>query len=225
MKIIYPSSLAKTIDALNDAFFSGVSLPKDERLKAAEWIAARHGLYGSYANMFAPTDKDLKDGIKVFTGERITTGAGTSHVLGEEACRALNLLKVQDRGILNALEEATAGIQERLNSYSYNSGTYCCGACTVSVWRHALVGRLRNPEELLERGVKALKAHRLEGGKWRRFPFYYTLLALNEIEAPTALSEIKHAAPVLERSLKRSERSDIYSKRRRLLAQLLLEKI
>jgi hypothetical protein len=42
--------------------------------------------------MFAPTPGDFANGIRLFTGERISTGAATGHILGEEACRVLLLL-------------------------------------------------------------------------------------------------------------------------------------
>ncbi|MBN2380497.1 hypothetical protein JXM67_11920 [candidate division WOR-3 bacterium] len=225
MKLVYPTSLAKTLDTVNDAYFTSERLTKGEKLEVARFIVSRHGLPRSYAGMFAPTDADFEEGIKVFTGELITSGAGTSHILGEESLRALNLLNVQDKDVQKALDEATCGIQARLDVSSYKSGTYCCGICTASLWRHALVGKLRNRDELFEKGLKTLKTQRLGDGKWRRFPFYYTLLAISEVDHPLALGEVKYAAPVLEKALRRKASGDKYGIRRRTLAERILEKI
>lgn len=225
MKIVYPKSLADTIDVLNDAFFTGVSLSRDERAKAASWIAARHGLYGSYANMFAPTQKDLDEGIKVFTGENVRSKAATSHILGEEASRILNILKISDKEIQKALDEAAQGIQARFDEETHKSGFYCCGFCTCALWRHAIVGTLKKSQMILEQGVKTLRMLRRGDGQWRRFPFYYTILALSEIDIPLALAEMKYAAPLLEKTLRRKTSSDKYLIRRHMLAERVLTKI
>ncbi len=45
----------------------------------------------------------------LFTGERITS-ASARHILGEEASRALRLLRVRDRAVTRALAEADEGL-------------------------------------------------------------------------------------------------------------------
>jgi hypothetical protein len=115
MNLIDTLSLSQTLDHLNDCFFSGKMIPDDEKRATADWIAARQGLKGAYAHMFAPTEKDYREGVRVFTGELIQSGAATGHVMGEEACRALLLLNVADPAVTHALEQAHAGILERFN--------------------------------------------------------------------------------------------------------------
>lgn len=224
MRLVYPSSLAKTLDAVNQVFFTGQKLTKADRLEVARFIASRHGLKGSYANMFAPTEKDRERGIQLFTGEKMTSVGGSAHILGEEACRALHLLKVPDKKVQRALEEATAGMQERLDLYAYKEGIYCCGKCSAALWRHTVVGDFRNPEKLLAAGMKALKGRRDGKGRWGSFPFYYTLLALSEIDMPAAVKEIKYAAGSIERVLRRKPTRDKFDKRRRMLAERVLAK-
>ena len=56
--------------------------------------------------MFAPTNEDYTEGVRLFTGERISSRVGTGHILGEEACRALLLLDVGLGEVENALEQA-----------------------------------------------------------------------------------------------------------------------
>ncbi|KPJ60251.1 MAG: hypothetical protein AMJ46_08070, partial [Latescibacteria bacterium DG_63] len=87
MKLLHPSSLAATIDAVNEALFVGKQIPPAERARTAAWIAGRQGKQGSYANMFAPTPRDFAGGIRVFTGEAVRSNAATAHILGEEASR------------------------------------------------------------------------------------------------------------------------------------------
>lgn len=175
--------------------------------------------------MFAPTKSDFDSGIRLFTGERMGSNAGIGHILGEEACRVLHLLKVKNKDVEKALKEATAGIQERLNSYAYQSGTYCCGTCTPAMWRHAVVGNLKDSERLLSQGLRSLKERRQDNGRWRSFPFYYTLLALLDIEVGAAVEEMRYAAPVLERMLRKRPKKDKVYLRRRTLAERILAKI
>lgn len=225
MKILHTQSLAATVDAINESFFLNQQLSKPQRRQAAKWIADRQGAPGSYANMFAPTKRDMAEGIKLFTGERIATRAGTSHILGEEASRALILLKPQNREIKQALQSATVGMMGRLQN-ERRTGMYCCGKCSAALWRHLTVGGLAeaDPERILSLGIKRLRGYRDGNGRWRVFPFHYTLLALSEIDLASSVTEMRYAAPVLERSLKRSGRSDKYARRRRILAERILAK-
>ena len=223
MKIIHTRSLAATVDAVNEAFFFGRPLSKSDRQQAAKWIAGRQGEAGSYAGMFAPTKKDFAEGLRLFTGELIKTRAGTAHIIGEEACRALILLNATGKDVADALSEATAGMLGRLRK-EIRPGMYCCGKCSCALWRHLSVGGLDKAERRLAAGVKTLKSRRDGNGRWKVFPFYYTLLALSEIDLPSAVSEMRYAAPSCERVLKQSPKDDGYAQRRRLLAERVLAK-
>lgn len=226
MKIINPNSLALTIDNLNDIFFFGKSLTKSQKEPIAKWLALRQGKAGSYASMFAPTSYDLNRGIRLFTGERIISGAALRHVLGEETCRALILLNVNDSLVKKGLARATKGMLSRLKLSDVHNrvrGTFCCGTCTCAYWRHLSVGGLDKGERELIAGMKYLKSHRDRSGSWFRFPFYYTLLALNEIDFPSAIAELRYATKRCEQYLKRKPGNKI-ARRRRHLAEKILAK-
>jgi hypothetical protein len=81
------------------------------------------------------------------------------------------------------------------------------------------------PEALLRSGLKLLKSYRDGKGRWRRFPLYYTLLALSEIDTPLAIREMKYAAPILERFIKRKPKDEKYAQPRRALAERILSKL
>ena len=222
MKILNAQSLASTVEAANDAYFLGQPPSKAQRIKVAQWIAARQGKPGSYANMFAPTKRDMRQGIRLFTGEKITTKAASSHILGQEACRAMILLNANTKDTAQALEAATSGMQLRLHQEK-RLGMYCCGKCSVALWRHLLVGGLSeiDSERFLAAGLAKLKTCRDGKGRWRVFPFHYTLLALAEIDLRAANGELQYAAASLERSLKRPL-ANKYDNRRRILAERVL---
>jgi hypothetical protein len=114
MSLLHTRSLGDTLDAVAEAHFFGRAIPVAEARRVAEWVAGRQGLPGSYAGMFAPTSRDFTEGIRLFTGERITTGAATGHILGEEACRALLLLDVDSPDVRRALARARRSMDARL---------------------------------------------------------------------------------------------------------------
>jgi len=227
MVTVNTESLAETLDVVNDAFFYRQVLTKSERKDVARWIAEMQGKSGSYAGMFAPTSSDRSNGIRVFTGETVRSGAAIGHILGEESCRALILLGIADATVKDALDRATLGMLRRLRQTETAGevyGLYCCGLCSVAYWRHVVVGGLDRNEERLAAGMKALKSYRDGGSRWRRFPFYYTLLALSEMDLKSALDEMRYAAPALERYLKRSSRESQYSKRKRIISEQILKR-
>jgi hypothetical protein len=81
-------------------------------------------------------------------------------------------------------------------------------------------------EAWLAAGVKGLRGHRAGNGRWRRFPFFYTLLALSEMEVPGAVGEMRYAAPVCERLIRgEAKAGDRFGERRRALAERVLARV
>jgi hypothetical protein len=158
------------------------------------------------------------------TGERIVTRAGIGHVLGEEACRVLRRLDAATRGALAAaLARAEAGMLAQLHAHvGPECGEYCCGPCTVALWRNLAAGGLDHAEARLADGTRKLAAHERPDGTWRRFPFYYTLLALTEVEGDLPLDGLRHAAPRCERLLRRRKAGSVLERRRRAVLERVL---
>jgi hypothetical protein len=219
--LIDRTSLSRTVDAINAAHFEGRTLAAAERSQAARWIVARGGLPGSYAGTFAGFPSE-RSGIVLFTGERIAS-ASARHILGEEASRALRLLRVRDRGVTHALEAADEGLMRCLTRAAEdprngNPGLYCCGKCSVGLWRNLLAGGLDRREERLRRGALHLRSVRDGESGWRKFPFWYTVLALGEMDSREAKTELKYAAAELERTANRAAPRTVYARRRQKLA-------
>jgi hypothetical protein len=61
-------------------------------------------------------------------------------------------------------------------------------------------------------------------GRWRVFPFWYTLLALTEIDVAGAKAEKQFAARICERYLRRSPAGE-FADRRRRVAERVMEKV
>ncbi len=226
---IQKNSLSKTVDAVNEAFFFGQTVSANDRRAAARWIAARQGLPGAYGALFAGFQSERTAGIRVFTGERMTA-ASARHILGEESCRALSLLDTNDRDVALALKRATTWLTERVElaageSERNSQGTFCCGKCTVGLWRNILAGGLNHRERRLAMGLARLRAMRNRAGEWRAFPFWYTVLALTEMDRPDARAELRYAAARIESEAERLPRPTPYARRRNMLARRALEQI
>ena len=225
MSMVDPDSLAETLDALEEVGFFGLTMAMPVRKEAAKWIAARVGGDRSYRGMPAPTTRDYAGGVRLFTGERVTTGAGTGHVLGQEACRALVRLDVPLVSVREDLARGQEGMARRFTALRREpgfDGRFCCATCTVAVWRHASTGGFPAGAALLPAGLRWLKERRDGTGRWAGIPFWYALLALADIERRDARAEMRYASPVLERVLARRPKPDRYDRRRRLLAERTL---
>jgi hypothetical protein len=227
--LIDRTSVGETLDAINAALFDGRPLAAVERGRAARWIAGRQGLPGAYADTFAGFPSERSKGIVLFTGERITS-ASARHILGEEASRALRRLRVRDREVTRALGRADEGLMRCLaraaeDPRNGNPGLFCCGKCSVGLWRNLLAGSLDRHEERLNRGASRLRSMRDGEHQWRRFPFWYTVLALSEMGSTEAREELKHAAPALERAAKAPIPSARYARRRHELAVRTLNRL
>src|SRR5262245_20515651 len=162
--LINKSSLSQTIDAINAAQFEGRALNTAERRQTARWIAGRQGLPGAYGGTFAGFPSERSRGIVLFTGERIAS-ASARHILGEAASRALRQLRVRDRHVTRALDASDEGLMACLARAAEdprrgNPGLYCCGKCSVGLWRNLLGGGLNRREERLRNGALHLRSMR-----------------------------------------------------------------
>jgi len=86
-------------------------------------------------------------------------------------------------------------------------------------------GGYRTSPGFVERGLKRLTEMRDGANRWRVFPYWYALLALAEMESKAAVAELRYAAPLLERSVKRPPRAGAYAQRRQALAERVLARL
>ena len=221
MTILDTSSLLNTVEHVNEAFLFGQEIHPEEKLGAARWIASRQGEKGAYRSMFAPTQGDFEQGIRLFTGEKLVY-ASARHILGEEAARAAWLLGAHDSGVRDAYQRATQWMHT--NTQFQQDGTFCCGRCTLAFWRHFWAGDFKNKEALLSKGLQVLKNQRLGDGKWERYPFYYVIYTLCEIDLEPALAELRYARPAIDAYLNRCQ-SGQFSRRRSAIFEKALARL
>lgn len=225
MSLINPNSLYETIDATQAALFSYEDINAIEKSKVAEWLAGRQGLPGSYRGMFAPTETDFSGTVRTFTGEEISSKAAKAHILSEETCRLLLLLDVHTPRTDQALKAASDDMLNSIRgetSERHIKGRYCCGTCSAALWRHLAAGGLKEEPGLLEAGIKSMVKCRDGKGRWRFFPFYYTLLVLSECDPYLTKAELIYAQPAIDNAFKKLEGEDEKSNRRRAVLERLM---
>jgi hypothetical protein len=73
-------------------------------------------------------------------------------------------------------------------------------------------------------GVTRLRRARSGDGEWRTFPFWYTVLALTEMDSIDARGELRYAARRLHAEAVRPPGSSIFARRRHEVARRALER-
>jgi hypothetical protein len=211
-KILVPESLQETLWRLEEVRQGFRTKSATCVQEALEWVLARQGLQRSYFNLFMPTNQDLSQGVRLLTGERMLSDAGTRHVLGEEALRTVIVWKLRSS---SAVKQALKGFNDLLEAGA-KSGRWCCHTCTAAFLRTLAVAKPDKWDRILEKGLDRIKKARTADGRWHGFPFYYTLLTLSEMDTPSARAELRHANKIAERLLKRYHNDDRISSFRRL---------
>ena len=225
MSLIDVNTLAGTLGNINDALLRGEKFSLADRNQAAAWITERAGAPGSYCGLPAPTGRDYGTKLRLYTGEIVGSHAGTGCKLGFEAAWALTVLAPTRAAPAKAAERCRERVIERFaQETARRRGMYCCYSCSVAGWRALGVFREAQAGELLGAALSLLKSLRDGRGRWEKFPFWYTVLALHDLDRPDALAELRHAAGALKRPLRGKENPDPVCRRRRLLAEWVLAK-
>ena len=218
--VVHTESLAKTVDSLNADLFNGRPPTEVEVEAFASWVLGRQWTAGRFAGAFAPTEGDLKAGVRLFTGELLKTQLAARNILTAEVARGLFLLVPATPGVREALERANQWLLGMCFADSCVLGE--CAQSTLGWMRYLAAGALDDAEGRLEAHLQVLSQYRDGRGRWKRFPFYYTLLALSEITLPAAVAEMQYAAPACERSLRRWGTEGRFTSRQKVLLERVL---
>jgi hypothetical protein len=217
--IVDPVSLARTMDSMNEDLFRGRTPPEAEVEAFAGWVLGRQETLAPLAGAFVPTEEDFKAGVRLFTGELLKTRLAARNILTTEVARALFLLVPATPGVREALERANRWLLGMCFT-----GSCILGECAHSMlgWmRYLAAGALDDAEGRLAAHLQTLSQYHDGRGRWKRFPFYYTLLALSEMTLPAAIAEMRYAAPACERSLRRWAEGQFTARQKTLLERVL----
>jgi hypothetical protein len=213
--LVYTSSLAATLDALDEALLNGRKIPTQELEAAARWLAGRQAHSGQWAGMFVPTDLDYREGVALFSGERLHTRLGARNVLTAEAVRVLALCD----GALLHQKDVLARADRWLAAQCFARDCMIgeCGHSAVALMRYIAVRDGARAATWLDEHLAMLAQRRDGQGRWTGLPTYYVLLTLAEIDRPLAHRELAYAQPACVRALKRLPGEDPVIQRRRAI--------
>jgi hypothetical protein len=228
MELVSAKSLSKTLDRINQAYFYDALPEKKQRAPAIQMILSCAATPNSYTGKtFGLTPADERGRTHTFTGEGLASPASRKHIHAEEACRCLIILSGGAARRAPALSVATDSLLtaiRRGETMGAHKGTFCCGPCTVALWRHMAVGGLGDYAKTLNTGLSKLDAMQDGKGTWRRFPFFYTLSALVEVPSlPNAKRALKYALPECDKRVGKLKPSREFSRRKRDLLLRVLE--
>ena len=142
MSLLNKTSLYKTVDSVNEALFYGVKIPKTEADSISSWISSRYDTEHSYNHSYGLTGKDMNSKVFTFTGERLLC-ASMRHIMAEESARVvLQLSKITGRkpDTLAMTDNWFYKMLEASEKAGKPIGTFCCGPCTIGLWRYLNAG-------------------------------------------------------------------------------------
>ncbi|MFW9916754.1 MAG: hypothetical protein ACFFGZ_14205 [Candidatus Thorarchaeota archaeon] len=222
--MIDPHSLAKTLDAINESFFYDQQVSASQIEETAKWLCKRQYRTGPKVGLFAPTAVDYREGVRLFTGEKLNTKLATDNILSQETARALLLFELSSEEVQKAIVQAN----QRMFRSCYATEYCALGECrhsSIGFMRYLAVGQPNGHQQRLQRYIAILRRRRDGKGRWKGFPFYYTLLALSEIGLQAAIDEIQYAVPACERSLKHAAKNERFAPRRQDIIQKAFAKL
>lgn len=204
MDVIDETSLHQTVmNAAGHLFFGGVFAPV-ERDELATWILAHQNRRRGFS--FYPTAAEREQGIRLLSGEKPRTVLAADNAVEMETLRLLALIQPNAPPVRRLFGMA----ERRLSGVCYGSicATGECAHASISVLRYHTARGAERSAGLIARCLEALHRDRAGEGRWRTFPFYYTLLWL--VELPDGLdgrahAELSYARERCERLLSRTK--------------------
>jgi len=218
--LIREVSLSETIDAISSRLSSGERLSAAEREEAVAWLLGRQRRAGRCSGMFEPFREEVDRGVRLFTGERLRTRGASWSVLTLESARILSLLGGGHENVREALSRTSVAM-----GHACFATSHCvigeCAHSSIAYLRDVAADRSGRRRKWIEKHLAVIRDHRDGLGRWKRFPFYYTLLALLEVGTPAANAELEYARPACRRVIGRSSCGDHSARRKQILKRVL----
>lgn len=203
MQFMDESSLYKTVADAATFLFGGGSFTAQERASLAAWILTRQNRQRGF--IFHPTPAEIAAGIRLLSGERPCTRLLAANAVELETLRLLALLQPDDARVQQLCAEADARLAPLCFAGVCTTGE--CAHTSIAVLRYRAARDFRGWSASFSHALEALKADRTGDGRWRRFPFYFTLLWLVELPAEMAHDELAFTADARRRLIRRSPRA------------------
>ena len=220
MNIFDDGSLYKTVtNAARELFFGG-SFSDAEKAKLANWILDHQNRCKGF--MFYPSEQDREGGIQFFSGEKPRAKFLVDNLVELETLRVLALIQPGELKVRSIFQEAN----RRIYPLCFANGCIVgeCAHASIAFRRYLLVQDQIASGEKNRQTLQAMKLRRSDEGKWRGFPFYFTLLWLTELPGSMGGDELDYAREYCERLSRRMKDEEPLDEVRRKILQRALER-
>ncbi len=218
--LIDETSLSGTIDAVSARLACGGTFSSTETESLVGWLLDRQIRSGRGRGMLDPFPGEFEVGVRLFTGERLQTRIATRNVLTLESARILSALAGEAPEVRSALSRTSEAMR-----HACFAVTHCvigeCAHSSIAYMRDAASERSSCRRKWIEDHLHVIREHRDGTGRWKRFPFYYTLLALLEVGTPSANAELEYADPACRRVFERASHGGYAARRKDVLRRAL----
>jgi len=220
--IIYPTSLTATIESASESLLHQQPLNKAQSEEITSLLVGRQVQSGKNAAFFLPFASEKETRPRLFTGEPLRTDFAYRHIQLIEAARLLVLLGIENTPVQHSISRA----EQCMDASCYSK--FCvkgeCKAISIAYMRYLACFAYKDPDSKLLHFLKNLGSFRDGKGRWRGFPFFYTLLMLTELDHAVANQELEYAAPAFKRWLPQVDAPNRFSKRRQLIISNVLSR-
>ncbi|MHA1136260.1 MAG: hypothetical protein ACTSSE_07220 [Candidatus Thorarchaeota archaeon] len=177
--------------------------------QVAEFITGQQVCYGNDSGVFVESRNVSRSKVRVYTGEKLQTYLAAKNILTIESARALVLSRSNSDHVRSSIALADSWLENQCFS----------DFCATGECRHSSVAFIRYLNALgntdhLESMISKLSKFRDGSGGWNGFPYFFTLLALTEINSPIVSDELRYALTHTEKRFKRSCSDEPYTSRR-----------
>lgn len=199
-------SLEEAILLLEQSHRSGEMINYDQ---VVDFIVGQQIRHGRDAGVFVESRNVSRSKARVFTGERLQTHLAAKNILTMESARALILTGSSSESVYLSIALAKEWLENQCFTNFCPTGE--CKHSSVAFMRYLnVLGSI----DRLERMVSKLSKFRDGNGGWKGFPYFFTLLALAEIDSPIVEDELQYALTSIEQRFKRSQSVEPYMTRR-----------
>lgn len=195
------TGLAQSINSISRALIEGRIFSEKEKAEIAAFIFDRKNPVDEFT--FYPTNTERINGIRLVTGEKAKTQLLANNALELETLRILSIFVPRDTRLRQLHDKADQRLQKLCIYNICTTGE--CAAASIVFLRYLTALAQNDHGEKIHCGLDILKQMRDGKGRWKNFPFFYTLLWLTELTWPEGIHELGYALPAYQRLITRYE--------------------
>ncbi|TFH05610.1 MAG: hypothetical protein E4H14_12425 [Candidatus Thorarchaeota archaeon] len=199
-------SLEEAILLLEQAHRSGDNIDLEQ---VVDFIIGQQIRYGQDAGIFVESRNVSRSKVRVYTGEKIQTYLAAKNILTIESTRALVLTRSSSESASSSIAIAASWLENQCFSDFCVAGE--CKHSTVAFMRYL---NALGTNDRLDHMISKLSKFRDGKGGWTGFPYFFTFLALAEIESQIANDELYYALTFAKDRFKRNRSEEPFISRR-----------